>query len=134
MPKTKPSPEHIRNRHLQGVFIVLLALTVVFGTNVALFTYQQRTVPTEPASTLPPAVAYDPEAVATHNTSNDCWISIDDHVYDITPYIDQGTHPGGQRSLETSCGQDVSDSFAESHSAAARTGLQPYRIGDLATE
>ena len=37
---------------------------------------------------------YKMAEVAKHNTKEDCWIILDDRVYDITRFIDR--HPGGE--------------------------------------
>lgn len=140
MPKKQPpSPQQIRTRAFQGVFIILLAVTVVFGTNVALFTYLQSNgrAPASGAAatgTDNTASTYSFEEIASHNTNDDCWIVVDNTAYDITPYISQGTHPGGQTSLETACGQDVSESFQNSHSDRALQSLKKYEVGEVATQ
>lgn len=138
MPKKQPpSSQQIRTRAFQGIFIILLAVTVVFGTNVALFTYLQgndRATAPEASATATSSSAYSLEEVASHSTSNDCWIIVNNTAYDITPYISQGTHPGGQPSLETACGQDVSESFQNSHSDRALQSLEKYEVGAVATQ
>ena len=37
------------------------------------------------------------EELARHNTREDCWMSIEGMVYDVTPYIQY--HPGGDKIL-----------------------------------
>ncbi|MBR9690274.1 cytochrome b5 domain-containing protein [Candidatus Woesearchaeota archaeon] len=73
--------------------------------------------------------------LATHNSRDDCWLSIDGHVYDVTAFI--GSHPGGEAILQ-GCGTDATTLFetrpmgsGKPHSDNARILLETYYIGDL---
>jgi len=49
-------------------------------------------------------VEYNLTEIAKHNNVNDCWLLIDDKIYDVTEYISSGKHPGGEAILE-GCGK-----------------------------
>lgn len=51
--------------------------------------------------------------VAKHNTPQDCWIVIDNRVYDVTKF--HALHPGGSGVITRLAGQDVSDHFHGLH-------------------
>ena len=53
--------------------------------------------------------------MAEHNTRDDCWIILDDRVYDITRFID--AHPGGVGPVVNMAGKDATDVFANYHAA-----------------
>ena len=53
--------------------------------------------------------------VAEHNTEADCWIILDERVYDITRFIH--THPGGAGPIVNMAGKDATDVFANYHAA-----------------
>ncbi len=77
---------------------------------------------------------YTATDVAAHNKSADCWLIIDQKVYDVTSYIPN--HPGGQQLL-AGCGVDATGLFTGTtgmgrmHSAAAKAMLANYQIGKL---
>lgn len=43
------------------------------------------------------------EVLATHNTKDDCWVSYEGSVYDITDWV--GKHPGGMEAIISVCGE-----------------------------
>lgn len=47
--------------------------------------------------------------VAQHATSADCWVVVNDNVYDLSDYAQQ--HPGGARAITSVCGKDGSAAF-----------------------
>ncbi len=57
--------------------------------------------------------------VAKHNKPNDCWIIIEDKVYDVSGYLNE--HPGGPIVLTTRAGKIVTTAFDQaSHSKHAK--------------
>lgn len=81
-----------------------------------------------------PTGTLDMVEVATHNSQSDCWIVIDNNVYDVTSYIP--IHPGGQSAIASRCGTDATNAFntkggGGSHSSTARSLLATFLIGPL---
>ncbi|MEM4325707.1 MAG: cytochrome b5-like heme/steroid binding domain-containing protein, partial [Candidatus Pacearchaeota archaeon] len=79
--------------------------------------------------------------VSKHNSPEDCWIIINQKVYDITNFIALGEHPP---QIELGCGKDSTKLFetrttetgekigsGTPHSENARKLLERYYIGDL---
>lgn len=77
---------------------------------------------------------YSLDAVAAHQTSEDCWIIVRGQVYDVTNYIDQ--HPAARRTITDYCGKESSVAFetkerGREHSEGAWKLLENYRVGEL---
>ncbi|CAN0178365.1 unnamed protein product, partial [Phaeothamnion confervicola] len=72
------------------------------------------------------------EEVAEHDSAEDCWIVVDGHVYDVTPFLKD--HPGGAESITLCAGEDATEEFNALHSDKARAMLADYLIGSVATE
>ena len=78
--------------------------------------------------------ALDAAEIAKHNSANNCWIIINDKVYNVSSYL--GAHPGGAATIAPYCGKEASNAFTtkdtgSSHSANANSMLASYYIGDL---
>lgn len=76
------------------------------------------------------------DEVASHNTEVDCWVIINDKVYDVTSAI--ATHPGGPQAIIPNCGTDATEVFttrnkpvASDHSQQAYDSLDQLYVGDL---
>ena len=67
--------------------------------------------------------------VAQHSTKNDCYLAINNKVYNVSSYI--GNHPGGAQKIISNCGGEVTGIFAAIHSNFAWDLLTKYYIGDL---
>lgn len=68
--------------------------------------------------------------VAWHDTADNCWLAIEDFVYDCTEFLD--SHPGGADVLLEYAGRDATLAFiGTGHSHAARKSLERYLIGEL---
>ena len=53
----------------------------------------------------------DPEIVARHNSEEDCWIIINENVYDVTSYLN--SHPGGVGKIMQYAGKDATKAFQQ---------------------
>ena len=72
------------------------------------------------------------DEVIPHNSPEDAWIIVYDNVYDITNYIEDGIHPGGEEVLLDYLGYDATMAFRSvGHSKAALKVLDRYKIGSL---
>lgn len=72
--------------------------------------------------------------VAKHNVKDDCFMIVNDKVYNVTTYIDQ--HPGGPQKILPYCGKDGTEAFSTqggrgSHSPSANDMLSTLFVGDL---
>jgi len=73
--------------------------------------------------------------ISRHNSAADCWLVINNEVYDVTSYL--RAHPGGVGIVVPYCGQpDGTQAFATkagrgSHSSTARTELQQFLLGPV---
>lgn len=73
------------------------------------------------------------EEVQRHNTKKDCWLVVDDKVYDVSKFIPY--HPGGSI-LARYAGNDATDAFYAFHGeepgSPGITALPRYLVGKLA--
>jgi len=77
-----------------------------------------------------PDQLFTKEDVSKHNQPDDCWIIIEDNVYDVTKFLDD--HPGGRDILLECAGTDCTTDFRDvGHSVDARNYLIKYKIGVL---
>ncbi|MEI8232529.1 MAG: cytochrome b5 domain-containing protein [bacterium] len=81
--------------------------------------------------------SYNMSQVAEHASKDSCWLVLDSKVYDVTPFVTSGFHPGKDAILE-GCGKDATELFntrpmgsGTSHSDKARGMLGKYYIGDI---
>ncbi len=75
--------------------------------------------------------SYSRNEIKQHNKEDDCWIIVKNKVYDVTPYLNEGIHPGGDEVLLKYGGKDATQSFTDIHSNDAWKILDKYYIGDL---
>ena len=75
---------------------------------------------------------YTQTEVAKHNQPSDCWLIINNRVYDVTNYL--GMHPGGPDIIAQYCGADATQAFLTkggrgSHSSRAVQILETLFLG-----
>ncbi len=73
--------------------------------------------------------------VATHDSASDCYMAIDNNVYDLTDYIARSTHKAGMAVVSAECGKDATTIFNMVHTGRKATKaydqLAGYYIGTL---
>jgi cytochrome b involved in lipid metabolism len=67
--------------------------------------------------------------VAGHDNIDDCYLVIENKVYDVTGFIDQ--HPGGVDKIVSGCGKEMTGIFAKIHSNKAWDLLKKFQVGVL---
>ena len=74
---------------------------------------------------------YKRSEVAVHNKEEDCWVIIEDGVYDVTEFL--GKHPGSFVPILQHAGKDASKPFfGKPHSKRAVEKLLPtFRVGSV---
>ena len=78
--------------------------------------------------------------IGKYNASSDCWIIVDDKVYDVSEYLKFYLHPGENDAITPYCGKEATNAFQtqdrmrkpKDHSGYAWTMLDDYYVGDLA--
>eukprot|EP01117_Protostelium_nocturnum_P013518 TRINITY_DN5050_c0_g1_i1.p1 TRINITY_DN5050_c0_g1~~TRINITY_DN5050_c0_g1_i1.p1 ORF type:complete len:563 (-),score=249.06 TRINITY_DN5050_c0_g1_i1:118-1806(-) len=53
------------------------------------------------------------EEVAKHNSEKDCWLIIENRVYDVTPFLPE--HPGGKKVVLKEAGKESTEKFKSLH-------------------
>jgi cytochrome b involved in lipid metabolism len=135
----------IKNLVTISLIIFIVALVGVLGTTI--FVKQQNPNQTagqpqdkinntdeekiESGKTDKEVLASD---VATHNTVSDCWMIVNNSVYNVTSYIPM--HPAGPGTIIPYCGKDGTTAFNTkggkgSHSQKAQQMLSSYLVGPL---
>jgi cytochrome b involved in lipid metabolism len=70
------------------------------------------------------------QEIAKHSTISNCWIIMNNKVYNITNYL--MSHPGGVGAISPYCGKDGTQAFQGlPHSPYASTLLNSYFVGNL---
>lgn len=116
----------MKNIGIIGAFAILIALGAAIGLGAL---SQQDTFETRDVSQDLPR--YPLSEVQLHDNENDCWMAVDGKVYDVTAEAQAGDHPGGQQSLLSGCGTEVTEAFNSIHSNRAKAELQDFLIGTL---
>lgn len=81
-------------------------------------------------SSIAQAATYTVADVATHNTSSDCWVIINNNVYNLTGFI--STYSGGASVIKAQCGKNRTASFYSGpHSVSTLSAISSYLLGPL---
>ena len=72
---------------------------------------------------------YTREEIRKHKSRDDCWLIVENGVYDVSKYV--AIHPGGDAILSRA-GEDATEGFnGPQHPPHARATLEQFRIGRL---
>lgn len=133
---------NMKNAFIIGIGIILIAAVGFVGfkflnkptqTNSTQTSSMSQSNSTSSGSTETKNInnIYTMSEVAKHNNINDCWLVIQNKVYDVTSFIPQ--HPGGNEILK-GCGKDATSMFErqpEHQENNAASYLPTYEIGSI---
>lgn len=103
-----------------------------------LYVNQELKIPGKEIETVSDvSTSYTLSQVSEHASKDNCWLAIEGNVYDVTPFVKSGFHPGKDAILQ-GCGKDATTLFntrpmgsGTSHSERAKKMLPKYLIGKL---
>lgn len=88
------------------------------------------------SSTSSSSKTYTASEVAAHNSTSDCWLIINNNVYNVSSFL--GEHPGGASTIIPYCGKEATQAFDTQdrgsrggHSSSATAMLADYQIGTI---
>jgi cytochrome b involved in lipid metabolism len=123
-------------KNIVTVSLVLFIAVVIVILGGAVFFQQNKPSSNIPAVTNPVNETNNITLVelANHNSSSDCWVIVNDKVYNVTNYLPM--HPAGLDKITPYCGSDATVAFETrsgrgSHSPRAQSVLDTYFIGNL---
>lgn len=73
--------------------------------------------------------SYTKSEVSLHNKRTDCWIIINDKVYDVTPYVEE--HPGGDAILVHAGDDSTEGFFGPQHGTRVFDMIEDFCVGKL---
>ena len=74
---------------------------------------------------------YSREEVLKHNKTGDCWVIINNEVYDVSEFIKR--HPGGSDIIESRAGEDATSFFTAKHrnNKQVHERLSALKVGEI---
>ena len=72
---------------------------------------------------------YTLEEVSKHDKEDDCWVIIENKVYNVTNWLPK--HPGGSSLILNLGGRDCTDEFKTFHLTPNYKRIKPFLIGKL---
>lgn len=122
-----------------AITIAFIFLIVIFVTGIVLYTPKSPNLSGLNSSigtnnSIGGLLLLDMKEISKHNNRNDCWLLINNKVYDVTSFIPM--HPGGSQTIVPYCGTESTQQFDTkagrgSHSSYAVSLLDLYYIGNL---
>jgi len=129
----------MKNTLFLGALIIVLGVSgfLLFAKQKSEVKNSVQTIPTiTPTENVSTKTGITLAEITKHNSASDCWFTIEGKVYNVTPFIASGMHPGGDAIL-LGCGKDATSIFNKRprsgtpHSQKARENLQNFYIGML---
>lgn len=120
-----------------SLVVFVVALVAGYIGYMQIFSPKPVAINPKPSEAGQP-ITYTLAQIAEHKDKESCWLAIEGKVYDVTPFVKSGFHPGKDAILQ-GCGKDATVLFntrpmgsGTSHSERARSMLPKYFVGDLA--
>lgn len=112
-------------RTLIPFIIIGIGVVIIFG----IFIYASTIIPPQTSEqvfddTVP---LLSTEEVAAHNSEDDCWVILDQGVYDVTSFVEN--HP-----TPYNCGEDETERYHGQHGEGIRASLQEVLVGEVSNK
>lgn len=113
-------------------FAAFVAFCASIGTMVALNAMTHESATASDADNG--QATYTLAEVVEHDTLDDCWMAIEDKVYNFSDYVPE--HPTPPSVLEPWCGKNATEGmrtkgYGRDHSTSAWAMMETYLIGEL---
>lgn len=119
-----------------SLFIFFAATTAIIIAGLVFYQDSKTNAPVSSSLSVlaDSGIILSSQEIARHSTVSDCWLLINNKVYNLTSYL--AAHPGGIQTISPYCGKEASQAFAtkdtgNAHSANASNILAAYYIGDF---
>lgn len=123
-----------------SLFIFFCVTTAILTAGLVFYQNKNNSKPNGSSvvatgTNLPSGTILNIAEVSKHNTNSDCWIVVNNKVYNISDYA--SSHPGGARNILNSCGKESTQAFntkggtGSPHSPSANSMLVKFYVGDL---
>jgi len=116
-----------------AVAVAVLTAGLVYYQDNKAQNCQSASLPSSPSGQQ---ITLTIDEISKHNTGSDCWLLINNKVYNVTSFLFQ--HPGGAGTITPHCGKEATNAFntkdvsaRNPHSSFAASLLTNYYIGDL---
>lgn len=131
------SPDQQTSGKTKSPLVLIIVAILIVGGAVFFWLQSRGRVKGQQTSAQTTNASYSLDQIAAHNSASDCWMAIDGNVYNVTPFVASGQHPGGREILR-GCGIDATQLYnthgrigGYPHSAMAHALLSKYFIGKL---
>jgi len=123
----------IKKELIFGIITIILVVFVIFLLTNR-FNNQKKVNQNSLDTTSRNQIDLTKTELSKHNTHKDCWLLINNKLYDVTDYLFD--HPGGADLIIPFCGKESTQAFETKggkgpHTAKAVIDLKKYYIGDL---
>ena len=132
-------------KKIVAITLAIFFLTVIIIVGLGLFSSpnqpsnQQTNQPTNQLTNQQTNKLIPISEVAKHNTPTNCWLIINNKIYDVSQYLKFNLHPGENATITPYCGKEATTAFdtkdrsnPKPHSADANSMLTDYYVADLA--
>ncbi len=113
------------------IFVLVGAFLMIAKSTTPSVSTETTSTPTQMTTSSTSTNIVTSIDVQKHNSISDCWIVLNNNVYNVTSYIDQ--HPGGL-TMVPFCGKDATEAYntireGSGHSNKATKLLQSFYVG-----